>query len=130
MNMRANEGEWDFGQYQPDAVTICLGQNDGIQDSTTFSQAYVKFIQDVRNRYPEAHIACLTSPMANDTLRSVLQNYLTGIVGHVHETGDENVSKFFFSRSYNEGCGDHPSLREHELIAQELSPHLQEVLGW
>lgn len=130
MNMRANEGEWDFGQYQPDAVTICLGQNDGIQDSTTFSQAYVKFIQDVRNRYPEAHIACLTSPMANDTLRSVLQNYLTGIVGHVHETEDENVSKFFFSRSYNEGCGDHPSLREHELIAQELSPHLQEVLGW
>lgn len=130
VNMRENVGQWNFDLYQPDAVTICLGQNDGIQDSTAFSEAYVQFIGDIRKHYPQAHIACLTSPMANDTLKSVLQHYLTGIVEHVREAGDENVSKFFFSRSYNEGCGNHPTLQEHELIAQELAPHLQEVLNW
>lgn len=130
VNMRDNIGQWDFDQYQPDAVTICLGQNDGIQDSTAFSEAYVNFIKDVRSYYPNAHIACLTSPMANNALTAALQNYLTGIVKYTHEAGDENVSKFFFSRSYNDGCGDHPSLQEHELIAQELAPYLQEKLGW
>src|SRR5690606_17269343 len=33
---------WDFSRYQPDVVTVCLGQNDGIQDSTAFCNAYVQ----------------------------------------------------------------------------------------
>ncbi len=37
ISMRNDTIAGDFHQYQPDVVTMWLGQNDGIQDSTTFS---------------------------------------------------------------------------------------------
>jgi Carbohydrate esterase 2 N-terminal len=36
INMRSDSIQWDFSRYQPDVVTICLGQNDGILDSALF----------------------------------------------------------------------------------------------
>ncbi|MEZ4931043.1 MAG: hypothetical protein R2788_02790 [Saprospiraceae bacterium] len=36
VDMRYDSIEWDFSKYQPDVLTICLGQNDGVQDSTAF----------------------------------------------------------------------------------------------
>src|SRR5579863_8175885 len=39
MHPRGNQGKWDFNGYQPDVVTVCLGQNDGIQDSVAFCSA-------------------------------------------------------------------------------------------
>ncbi|HYF70543.1 MAG TPA: SGNH/GDSL hydrolase family protein [Ohtaekwangia sp.] len=121
---------WDFNKYQPDAVTIALGQNDGAQDSVTFSSAYVQFIRSIRSHYPKAHIVVLTSPMADEKLKALLKNYLSGIVKHVQDAGDKRVSKFFFSRSYNSGCGGHPDLQEHQLIAKELTTYLKNTLKW
>ena len=43
---------WDFRRYQPDAVTICLGQNDGEQDPKAFTEAYLAFIKQVRAALP------------------------------------------------------------------------------
>lgn len=123
-----DNGLWDFSQYVPDVVTICLGQNDGIQDSTAFCSAYVGFIGMVQEKYPRAKVVCLTSPMADETLTSVMKNYLTGIVSHFEEQGDKRVSKFFFSRSYNSGCDNHPSLEEHQLIAAELTGYLEGLM--
>ncbi len=130
INLRANTIPWNFGEYQPDAVTICLGQNDGIQDSTTFCNAYVKFISQIRKYYPNAHFVCLTSPMADAKLTAAQKNYLTGIMNYVHEKGDKKVHAFFFSRSHNSGCGGHPDLAEHGVIANELTNYLKSTLGW
>ncbi len=33
VNMSENKISWNFASYQPSIVTICLGQNDGVQDS-------------------------------------------------------------------------------------------------
>jgi hypothetical protein len=126
----ANDGNWDFAQYVPDAVTICLGQNDGIQDSTAFCSAYVGFIKEVRGYYPDAYIICLTSPMADVSLTDHLKKCLTGIVSHFNTAGDDKVSSFFFSQSYNSGCGGHPDVAQHQLIADELEPFLRQTLGW
>src|SRR5581483_9887791 len=63
-------GKWDFRRYQPDAVTICLGQNDGEQDPKTMADRYVAFIGAVRKAYPRAAIVLLSSPMADPTLRA------------------------------------------------------------
>src|SRR5882724_2902539 len=81
VNMRENTIAWNFKEYPPDVVTVCLGQNDGIQDSTIFCGEYVKFLQSIRSHYPAAEIICLASPMADEHLNSVLMNYVTGIVG-------------------------------------------------
>ncbi len=130
INQRTNAVAWDFSRYTPDAVTIALGQNDGVRDSTEFCRAYVQFITTIRGHYPQAHIICLTSPMADARLTAALRAYLTGIVGYLNQQGDSKVHRFFFARAYNGGCGGHPNLAEHERIAAELTPYLKTTLGW
>ena len=130
LNLRDGTGRWDVARYQPDVVTVTLGQNDGIQDSVKFCRAYVAFLGTLRKAYPAAQLVCLTSPMGNAPLTAVLKRYLTGVVAAANAAGDARVHKFFFSRSYNAGCDAHPSLAEHQLIARELTPYLKKLMSW
>jgi lysophospholipase L1-like esterase len=127
---RKDTVKWDFKKYQPDLVTICLGQNDGIKDSTLFCGAYVDFIKTVRKAYPQADIICLTSPMANQKLTAALQNYLTGITNYMNMRGEKKVYKYFFSRQYHNGCDGHPDMAEHRLIANELTAYIKKLKDW
>jgi len=108
MDLRNGSKKWDFRNYQPDVVTVCLGQNDGVQDSTKFCSAYCDFIERLRKDYPGAKVICLTSPMADEMLLAVLKKYLSAIVAFENNRGDKNVYTFFFSKGYHNGCGDHP----------------------
>jgi lysophospholipase L1-like esterase len=122
---------WDFKRYQPNVVTVCLGQNDGVQDSTTFCNSYIRFIGNIRKHYPKADIVCLSSPMADQTLTKVLQRYITGINGYENQTnGDRKVHHYFFSRQYHNGCGGHPDMAEHQLIADELTAYIKQLEHW
>jgi lysophospholipase L1-like esterase len=121
---------WNFNAYIPDVVTIALGQNDGIQDSTTFCNEYVRFIKSIRRYYPDATIICLTSPMADKKLTEVLKKYLSGIVQSMSNMGDNNVYSYFFTKSYNSGCDGHPDKTEHILIANELKQYIQSLMKW
>jgi len=129
-DLRVGGKPWDFGRYQPDVVTICLGQNDGVQDSVQFCGAYLNFLKTLRAAYPQSRLVCLTSPMADAHLTAVLQRYLTGVVAAAHADGEANIDSFFFARSYISGCGAHPSLAEQELIAGELTAYLKTALRW
>jgi len=130
VNFNDNAINWNFSNYQPDVVTIALGQNDGVQDSVAFCSAYVDFIGKLRVYYPKATFICLTSPMADETLVAVMKRYLTGIVDHLNSAGDKNVYKYYFSKRFHAGCGDHPSLAEHEQIAAELTDYIKKVKKW
>jgi hypothetical protein len=127
MDSRGNQGNWDFKRYQPDVVTVCLGQNDGIQDSTAFCSAYLQFVRHLREVYPAARIVLLTSPMGNAELTSVLKRYLDGVVG---ASGDQQVSSFFFSKQWSHGCFGHPDIKEDLEIARELTDYLQGLMHW
>ncbi|MXV50969.1 acetyl xylan esterase [Pedobacter sp. HMF7647] len=122
--------QWDFKRYQPDVLTICLGQNDGIQDSAMFCNAYVSFIKQVRAQYPATSVVCITSPMADQKLRSFMENMIAGITKSVHASGDQNVSSYFFKKRYHNGCDDHPDLAEHAMIANELSAYIKKLKQW
>lgn len=130
LNQETNAGRWDFARYQPDVVTVCLGQNDGIQDSTQFCNRYGAFLQTLRQKYPRAAIVCLTSPMGDAKLTAALKNYLTSTVATARARGDQNVHKFFFTRRYVGGCGSHPTQAEQASIAAELIPYLRTTLRW
>ncbi|WP_295675649.1 SGNH/GDSL hydrolase family protein [uncultured Mucilaginibacter sp.] len=122
---------WNFDNYIPDVVTICLGQNDGPkQDSAYFCNAYINFIKAIRSHYPKSEIVCLTSPMGDQALTSVLQRYLKAITGNLNASGDQKVYKYFFSRQYHNGCDGHPDIDEHELIAGELTGYIKQLKGW
>jgi hypothetical protein len=130
INLRTDSIAWDFKRYQPDVVTICLGQNDGIQDSTAFCSAYVRFLQQLRKVYPKASFVCLTSPMGDAALTAVLKKYLSSVAAYCHKNGEPDVSTYFFSKRYHNGCGDHPDLEEHKQIAAELTAYLKTLNNW
>lgn len=131
-NTDLNKGnnKWNFSKYVPDLVTVCLGQNDGVQDSVKFCDAYKKFIGTVRGHYPDAQIILLTSPMGDSLLTSTLKNYLSGIVTDLQKAGDNKVDRFSFCRQYISGCDYHPDLKEHRMIADELIPFLRNKMNW
>ena len=130
VNLSKDSLVWDFKKYQPDVVTVCLGQNDGVQDSIKFTAAYVEFVTRLRGYYPKAEIVCLTSPMANEKLRKVLKNYLSGVVSHMRSTGEEKIDMYAFSRGFNNGCGGHPDMKDQEMIANELTTFLRNKMKW
>ena len=129
LNFQPQSKKWDVSRYQPDAVMICLGQNDGIQPEPAFTDRYVAFVQTLRKAYPKAQIVCLTSPMGDTNLTKSLQAAMTRVVDRCHTAGDAKVSSFFFSRQYHRGCGGHPDLIDHQQIAQELTGYLRPLLA-
>lgn len=130
VQLRNDSIPWDFDLYQPDVVTVCLGQNDGIQDSTEFCDAYLAFIGKIRIAYPDASIVCLNSPMGDANLTKVMKNYIRSVVAAGKREGDKKLSAFFFSRSYNSGCGGHPNMAEHKIIARELTAYIKRLKNW
>jgi hypothetical protein len=126
-DMREDSVSWDFNRYIPDIVTICLGQNDGIQDSAVFCNAYSDFVRTIRTRYPHAKIILLTSPMADPALAAVLVNYLSAITKSLRHNGDKEVSRYFFKKRYHTGCGEHPDLKEHQQISDELVKFIRRI---
>ncbi len=129
-DMRGDSVLWDFGRYQPDVVTVCLGQNDGIQDSAYFCGAYVRFLQQVRNAYPRASIVLISSPMADAALRNTMRKQLPAVVKARQQSGDRNVYVYLFERSYTAGCDYHPSLEEHNEIARLLTAFIRKLKHW
>ena len=123
-------GKWDFSRYQPDIVTICLGQNDGGDHADEFRKTYVDFLHTLRQDYPKAEIVCLTSPMADPNLDKIMQANLTWIVDQVTQAGDKHVRTFFFDHHYNGGCATHPNMDEDAKIADELVPALTSTMKW
>lgn len=130
INMAKNELRWDFTKYQPDVVTICLGQNDGVQDSTKFCSAYVQFAKTLRSYYPKAKLIFLTSPMADKTLKEALMKYIISVKVTLNAEDEKNVGSYFFTKQSNKGCGSHPSLQEQKAIAMELTTYLKKEMRW
>ena len=118
--MNKDSVDWNFKSYTPDVVGICLGQNDGIQDSVVFQTQYLDFIKKLRKIYPKTKIILLTSPMADVSLNQFLRKQLTTIMKSRRISGDKNVFVYSFKSTYNHGCDFHPGVGEHERIADGL----------
>ncbi len=130
ISMRNDTINWNFNNYQPDVVTICLGQNDGIQDSAAFCNNYISFLGSLRTHYPNASFILLASPMADTRLAAFMKKTLAAIQQQMSNSGDEKVTMYAFSKQYHNGCDSHPDLAEHQLIADELTAFIKKKMGW
>jgi hypothetical protein len=130
VNMPQDIIKWDFKRYQPDVVTVCLGQNDGIQDSVKFCKAYVNFAKALRVFYPKTKLVFLTSPMADKPLKAALMKYITAVKAELNKNGDKNIGTYFFTKQAIKGCGSHPSLAEQQEIANELTTYVKREMKW
>ncbi|MFD3001880.1 GDSL-type esterase/lipase family protein [Pontibacter toksunensis] len=136
----SNPQRWNFETASPKVVSIALGTNDFSNgdgkkerlpfDSTRFIQEYVKFVELVKKKYPQASIALLSSPMVNGKNRQILQSALTDIKAQIDSTypTDKPVALYFFQPMQASGCTGHPSVEEHAVLAQELAPFFDRLL--
>lgn len=130
VSMRNDTIAWDFSKYQPDLVTVCLGQNDGLQDSARFVSNYILFVKRLRGYYPKARILLLSSPMADARLREFHRSSLRAVVEQQTGEGERKISFHIFEKSYIGGCDYHPSVAEHAQIAAELVPVIKSFMKW
>ncbi|TFF33370.1 SGNH/GDSL hydrolase family protein [Mucilaginibacter psychrotolerans] len=132
--------KWDFGTYSPKVVSIALGTNDFSNgdgknarkplDTAVFRSSFVKFIQLVKSKYPKARIAMLSSPMIKGDKRVILQDCLIAIAKKVDALypGEKPVATFFFEPMDPRGCGSHPSVEDHAIMAEQLTPFFKNLL--
>jgi lysophospholipase L1-like esterase len=126
---------WDPGAYVPDAIGVCLGNNDfdaGVPDQVEYVQRYAEFVRKLRRDAPSAHIFLITSPSLTDApgrapKRSVQKAYLDEVVQRL---GDPRIQ--VIPIAHHDGVpGDwHPSGTAHRAVADELEPLFRQALGW
>lgn len=130
VSMRNNAVQWNFAKFQPDIVTVCLGQNDGVQDSASFCNNYITFMKDLRKYYPQATFILLSSPMADDKLRNFLRQSIKAVLLRLNPGDGNKLYAHIFEKQYIAGCDAHPSKEEHKQIADELTLFVRQVMKW
>jgi hypothetical protein len=131
---------WDFSQYTPDVVSICLGTNDFSDgdgktprlpfDSATSTNTYIKFIGTIYQHYPNTQIVLLTSPMLNGPKGPLMLTCLERVQSRCREVyaGKKGIQIFRFQPMEPKGCSYHPDLKDHEVMAKQLEPFLRRIL--
>lgn len=127
---------WDFSQYTPDVVCVNLGTNDasaGSYNKTKLREAYASFLQNLRDRYPEAKIVMMSGCMLSGQRMKDVADAQDAVVAEINEKGDKEVYRFTFPAqdgSLGYGASYHPSMQQQEKMANELTPFLRELMGW
>lgn len=127
--------QWDFKRYTPDVVCINLGTNDTSQEYiiSMFTDAFTKFVESVHKRYPKAKIVLLSGTMRKGKRLADLTGALDETVKRLKDKGIDEVYRLDFTPadgSLGYGSGMHPSQRQHQKMADELTPLLKKIMNW
>ena len=129
---------WDFSRYTADVVVIALGTNDfsdgdrpdprPAPQADEFKSQYLNFLITVRQKYPDARILMLNSPLIDPHRNEILGQWLKELKAERATAGDPNVYVFEFTEQYPSGCSGHPDLAEHAAMAELLTPVVGSLL--
>jgi lysophospholipase L1-like esterase len=144
----------DFGAWQPDAVVVNLGTNDGgafyspewidpasgqvykqrldedgsfhAEDLQAFEAAAEAFLVKLRQHNPEAHIVWVYGMLGLPMMPFIYR----AVNSYTAKSGDRKVTVFQLPNMTEESTGSrsHPGKLAHEQAAKVLSAYLQEVL--
>lgn len=138
--LRAGDGfdaeRWDFGRCRPDVVCINLGTNDlstNNYDLGLLKQGYQTLLRMVRRHNPQARIVFLSGPMLGGKELQEARRLLDEVAAEAQRSGDRQVYRFDFSPQTGDlgyGSDWHPSLRQHEKMAGELTAYLRSLMKW
>jgi len=122
--------QWDFSQFNPDLVSICLGTNDfsdgdGIHerlpfDSEKFTSTYISFVQTVFHHYPKTKIVLLNSPMVSGGKNKIFIKCLKKVINYFSGTDYQPIELFEFAEMVPQGCDYHPGKEDHKKMAEQL----------
>ena len=87
-------------------------------------------MQLVKSKYPFSRIALLSSPMIYGSRRMLLQNCLKAVKNKTDSMypKDKPIALFFFDPMQARGCGGHPNVEDHAILADELLPFFKKLL--
>ena len=131
-----NKYVWDFSRYMPDVVCINLGTNDTSTqgaDSLLFVQAFKRLYHQVRSHYPQARIVLLSGSMMTGKALLSAQQAMDATRTYAHQQGDREVYRFDLTPqdgSLGIGLHGHPTMRQHEKMAEELTAYLRQLMKW
>lgn len=132
--------KWNFNLYSPQIISIALGTNDmSVGDGKTvraafdpqaFMTTYINFIKMLKNKYPDAQLVLLGSPVVTGSNRPLLEKCLTDIQSAINLAypADKQVQTFFFPLIIPQGCVGHPSIPQQSVLADELRPLFRQLL--
>ncbi|MBO7591725.1 MAG: lipase [Prevotella sp.] len=135
-NLYDHSERWDFNRFQPQLVCINLGTNDlstNNYDTTLLKAAYQRFLKQVRSHNPKAKIVFLCGSMLNGKELDIARNILNEVTEEAHKNGDNEVYRFDFTPQRGDlgfGASWHPSLKQHEKMAAELTTYLRKLMKW
>jgi lysophospholipase L1-like esterase len=131
---------WDHRAYVPDAVVICLGQNDlnaGLIDEAVFTAAYERLVARIHEVYPKAGLVLAESalqsedPASGDApKRALLRRCIETIVARQRAAGFKRIAVAPVHKQPGTAVEGHPVAFQHEQIALQLLGPLKQVTGW
>lgn len=122
-------------RWEPDIVFINLGTNDfnqGVPDSTAFSDTVFDFIAKLRAKYPTSAITLLNGPMMSGESMQTCRRFLDAIAERFRRDVDENIFRFDFDPhgSLGYGIGYHPNKAQGLKDAQSLATWVKQTFRW
>lgn len=134
-----NDTVWNFDRWTPDVVVVNLFQNDcwlvdrekrlkPMPTDDERVEAYLKFLNRLRELYPEAYFVCALGSMDATQEDSAWPGYIEQAVARVKATDPQaRIDTFFFEFT---GYGQHPRVKQHHDNAEKLSAFIAEKMGW
>ena len=118
---------WDFSQYQPDLVTVAIGQNDAHRGDTDgiltpeererWLGRYCALIADLMEKYPKAEFLLMLTVLMHEEYWETLLDDACGRIG------SPRVRRFRFTRTGSATPG-HPRIPEQCEMACELAEYI------
>ena len=113
-----------FYKYQPQLVTIWLGTNDAAApvDDETFKTHYIKLLDNVRKKYPNASILniCLENSRYLDEIKSAVND---------SSRGEENKFYMLELEMFTSMNVGHPDIAEDRRIAEKIIEKIDSIDG-
>lgn len=128
--------QWDFSRFTPQLVCINLGTNDTSTkgaDPKLLRKGYRDLLQKVRSNYPKAKILFLCGSMMDGDQLKQAQTAMDDIIAEAKKKGDKELYRFDFTPqngSLGYGASWHPSVQQHEKMANELIPYVRQLMNW
>jgi lysophospholipase L1-like esterase len=121
--------------YEPNVTCIALGTNDFSDgdskktrlpfDAEKYVANYIAFVKMIYSRTPGTKLVLLNSPMVSGDKNSLFINCLKRVQ---QAFPDKDIQVFEFSSVTPQGCGYHPDIDDHKLMANQLAPFLKQLL--
>jgi lysophospholipase L1-like esterase len=136
------ESQWDFKKWVPQLVVMNVGTNNFATydpGEVRYVRIYLALFDRIRKVYPDALIVCALGPMLTDIYPPGRKNltlaraYMATTMARIKERGEKNFVFLEFPEQNHEnglGCGFHPSLKTHKLMADRLVQVARDRLGW